>query len=365
MSRLALEFGISGNGLAKICDRLNVPYPPRGYWARKEAGQKVVTFRLPERGENTPTEATISPTSPPLELAPAQQEAVAVAKSKTEGIEVPSELKKPHPIIAGWHADHKEQRRRDRLDRNPYRTALPDWTDSDRRQHRILDTIFRAVEKQGLIVRSEHRGTFLFEYKTEKIHCRLREKSKQVRRPKTADELRWSISGDKSWTQVLEPTGNLVFTIEDYLDGKFGIRREWLETQTKRLEDMVPELVASILLAGPALVTIRQEREEQKRQYEEAERRRQLEAAKRKKAHNQWRALTEQAERHAVAKKVRQLIGALEQQQFDPAMVIGERPLAEWLAWAKERLATFDPVERGIADAFDALSKITEWTHRE
>lgn len=51
MSRLALEFGISGNGLAKICDRLNVPYPPRGYWARKEAGQKVVTFRLPERGE--------------------------------------------------------------------------------------------------------------------------------------------------------------------------------------------------------------------------------------------------------------------------------------------------------------------------
>lgn len=62
MSRLALEFGISGNGLAKICDRLNVPYPPRGYWARKEAGQKVVTFRLPECGESTPAEVTISPT---------------------------------------------------------------------------------------------------------------------------------------------------------------------------------------------------------------------------------------------------------------------------------------------------------------
>lgn len=101
MSRLALEFGISGNGLAKICDRLNVPYPPRGYWARKEAGQKVVTFRLPERGENTPAAVTISPTPPPLELSPAQQEAVAAAKSKTEGIEVPSELKKPHLIIAG------------------------------------------------------------------------------------------------------------------------------------------------------------------------------------------------------------------------------------------------------------------------
>ena len=27
MSRLAADYGISGNGLAKICDRLNIPYP--------------------------------------------------------------------------------------------------------------------------------------------------------------------------------------------------------------------------------------------------------------------------------------------------------------------------------------------------
>jgi hypothetical protein len=67
----------------------------------------------------------------------------------------------------------------------------------------MLDTIFRAVEKHGLTVKSEHRGTFYFEYKTEKISCRLREKNKQVRRPKTADEMRWSFAGDKNWTQVL------------------------------------------------------------------------------------------------------------------------------------------------------------------
>jgi len=27
MSRLAQRYGISGNGLAKICDRIRVPYP--------------------------------------------------------------------------------------------------------------------------------------------------------------------------------------------------------------------------------------------------------------------------------------------------------------------------------------------------
>ncbi len=46
-SRLALAYGISGNGLVKICDRLNAPYPKRGYCARKTAGQRVITFRLP------------------------------------------------------------------------------------------------------------------------------------------------------------------------------------------------------------------------------------------------------------------------------------------------------------------------------
>jgi len=40
MSRLAPAYGISGNGLAKICDRFGVPYPPRGYWAKAASGVK-------------------------------------------------------------------------------------------------------------------------------------------------------------------------------------------------------------------------------------------------------------------------------------------------------------------------------------
>jgi len=39
ISRLAAQYGVSGNGLAKICGRLHVPYPPRGHWARKAAGK--------------------------------------------------------------------------------------------------------------------------------------------------------------------------------------------------------------------------------------------------------------------------------------------------------------------------------------
>jgi len=43
MQRLAEQYGITGNGLAKICDRLSVPYPPRGYRptpSRRRAGRE-------------------------------------------------------------------------------------------------------------------------------------------------------------------------------------------------------------------------------------------------------------------------------------------------------------------------------------
>ena len=41
MTKLAESFGLSDVGLAKICDRHRVPTPPRGYWAKKDAGKKV------------------------------------------------------------------------------------------------------------------------------------------------------------------------------------------------------------------------------------------------------------------------------------------------------------------------------------
>jgi hypothetical protein len=41
VQKVAKEFGFSDVGLAKVCRKLFVPLPGRGYWARKAAGQKV------------------------------------------------------------------------------------------------------------------------------------------------------------------------------------------------------------------------------------------------------------------------------------------------------------------------------------
>ncbi len=41
MIRLADEFGVTGTGLAKICQRHDVPTPPRGYWAKLQHSKRV------------------------------------------------------------------------------------------------------------------------------------------------------------------------------------------------------------------------------------------------------------------------------------------------------------------------------------
>lgn len=47
MRVLAKQWGLSDRGLAKACGRAQVPVPPRGYWARVEAGQNVKQPKLP------------------------------------------------------------------------------------------------------------------------------------------------------------------------------------------------------------------------------------------------------------------------------------------------------------------------------
>jgi hypothetical protein len=51
--RLAPKYGISAVALGKVCDKLQIPLPGRGYWTRKEFGKPVEQPPLPE-GKNLP-----------------------------------------------------------------------------------------------------------------------------------------------------------------------------------------------------------------------------------------------------------------------------------------------------------------------
>lgn len=51
LSRLGPELGLSDVGLSKLCKRYGIPVPPRGYWAKMEAGVSVKRKPLPPRDD--------------------------------------------------------------------------------------------------------------------------------------------------------------------------------------------------------------------------------------------------------------------------------------------------------------------------
>ncbi|WZB75173.1 hypothetical protein WJ972_00540 [Achromobacter insuavis] len=50
MTKLCREYGLSDNGLRKICKVLSVPTPPAGHWMKLEAGKPVAMPPLPPAG---------------------------------------------------------------------------------------------------------------------------------------------------------------------------------------------------------------------------------------------------------------------------------------------------------------------------
>jgi len=54
---VARRYKLSGNGLAKICNKHRIPLPPRGYWAKVQHGQKPRRVSL--RPAKTPDDETV------------------------------------------------------------------------------------------------------------------------------------------------------------------------------------------------------------------------------------------------------------------------------------------------------------------
>jgi hypothetical protein len=130
MYRLGTKYGLSGNGLKKICDRLDVPYPPRGYWAKLSVGKSVRQTPLPKPLAGIPLQVTVTPTLPTAapeqapELDPDTAECLGEASAKTSGITVPATLRRPHRTIADWITRHEREIADARRDRSRFGFAL-------------------------------------------------------------------------------------------------------------------------------------------------------------------------------------------------------------------------------------------------
>jgi hypothetical protein len=165
--QLSKALGISDVGLAKVCKKLNVPVPGRGYWAKNRATRKLLRISLPYLEAGQPTEHRITQAHCG-EADRWTRETIQYLAG--EGVNVPTIAESTiepelHPLLA----QYREMLEQSGLNAGRLRATQPCLAINVspsllERALKIFQDLFSAFEKQGYQVEVLPPGSDQFSY---------------------------------------------------------------------------------------------------------------------------------------------------------------------------------------------------------
>lgn len=338
---LAKEYGLSNVGLGKACRRHNIPVPPRGYWARRAAGQKLRRPALPaaqDGNESVTLLGSDRPDPPQDEQERDVHPLIAFEFDPENKIVVPADLRVTHPAIRETKAYWAAQNRGDvdnklpRLNISVSKATLP-------RAFRLLQALFNAIEQRGHKAAATKEGKTILTVLDEVVDVSLREPSKQVRHVPTAKEL--ADAKRYSWMRPppydLVSSGTLVLNIENV----WGIRHSWKDGKTQRLEDVLNDVVVGLIEAALQKKVRREEQEHERLRQEELERQRETARQRARQERAKVRRLERLREATYEHQRLREFVAQLHEVvgTVDP-----DTELGRWLSWAADHVRRLDPL---------------------
>jgi hypothetical protein len=100
--KIAVKYGISAVMLGKICRKLLIPLPGRGYWAKKEFGKPVERLPLPEAEDLPVLYRSTEPAEPAVvknpEPEPTDAEYLRIQDVESRSLSASPE-DKPHKLV--------------------------------------------------------------------------------------------------------------------------------------------------------------------------------------------------------------------------------------------------------------------------
>ncbi len=97
---VAPRYGLSDVGLVKICKKLGIPVPPRGYWAKVKAGRPTRKVPLPALPAGARDLAGPIPLSEQEAAMHARvRDVLQQTRERQSPVSVPAELVDPHPLV--------------------------------------------------------------------------------------------------------------------------------------------------------------------------------------------------------------------------------------------------------------------------
>lgn len=358
-TEVAKEFGVSDVALGKACKKANIPVPPRGYWAMREAQQRRLRNPLPLRGlgqNDTVTfgqqrgwwpQEPIGELPPPPEFSEPMEAVIRRAQQMAGKVSVPRSLDRPHTLVAKL-LELDEQRRQKAAESKYYWDKPRFDAPAAIRRLRLINAVFLALARAGC--RPDYRGqdaNELFAHVGDQL---VRFSIAPVKMGKHHDRM----FGDEASSLRLP----LRLAIESRVDPPPGIGKEWQDADKQRLESLIPEAVVSILVFGEVhyranaryhhewLMERKHDQEETIRAAQELAERQKLEAQQKREQARRERLFV-QVRNWKHAADVRAFVAAVREHgevQLHPGDV------EAWAAWALAEADALDPLSANLSD---------------
>ncbi|WP_236167855.1 hypothetical protein [Pseudomonas atacamensis] len=350
---VAPRFGLSDVGLKKLCSRLQIPTPPRGYWAKVKSGKRVPT--RPKLREYTghpshlyrPAEQS-SVLDPVAEVVDSRLQRVLTFEQQLENqIVVPERIKVWHPVVAAASEALArpiiDQRGMPQTSGNGLNISVSAALQS--RALKVADTLLKALEKRGYAVQ---QGKHRFEVVMFGHAVRLRFYEPSLRsdyKPSAAQLAEKAKSGWSYWPKwQFTPSGRLQVMADDGYGGKIT------DSDRHSVEQQLNKLIGSMSARAVGFL-VRSERQA----IEDAERQRVrdivLERKRRQDTEKQRLAKLEvDAQNWRRAQGIREYLNALEQTTEGHELSAEQ---LELLRWGRAKADWIDPLKQGVADVLD------------
>ena len=339
---VAEKYGISDVALGKICRKLKIPLPGRGYWAKKSAGHvmhrkalpkvsNIPVLRLPEK---PPSKAAIPP--PPE---PADPEYLRIKEIEARSIPV-KYVEHQHKLVALADRVLRKSKTDDKgmLFNQSGQSVLAIRVSkaSLDRALLLLNTIIQFLESEGfpVSVKPGEHGTIVkaFGYV---VPFSIVEKYRQ--------KLRVVVAGQSSWSYPRYeyfPSG--VFEFRVAADWWGGDR--FVDRKKQGLEEVVPKLVGALLRNARERGT----REEQQRIEAIQKRQREIEMYELRKLIDDEESKVKQFEgwlsNWLRAREMREFIAVIEKLWADQGLDLSpEAEKGKRIQWMKNLADRFDP----------------------
>ncbi|MEO8236192.1 MAG: hypothetical protein ABI549_12305 [Flavobacterium sp.] len=332
LSKLAKKYNLSDNGLRKVCKKLDIPLPKNGYWQKIQYNKKVSIEKLPVNNtvETSITlkfrdnsETTINGIENEL-----NQLTKEIKNELKETIIFPEKLTKPLQLISDAKNDLKTKEPsyfhniKGLLNTSPDILNITVAPQNVKRALLFMDIFIKAVQKRGHNVITKGGTKIVID--SVQLSIGLRERLKRT------------IIKSTHWDSTeLNPSNILSLRLDAYPAS------EWTDTNTSKLEDKIPNIIAKLELQA---VIEKRRTIEREMWHTEYERQRKIEQDFKERKEREiikTKMLFSDAEKFDKATIYRNFIAATEQNAIKENNLTEE--LKEWIKWANEKADWFDP----------------------